>query len=811
MTSANLARYGRSVKLSAKLVKVAGLSLSLAMLTAVVPLRAQTLPAFTPVSEVPAKLADGDSIPTRERALKLKLAEVSERLLALAPDDSAKPGGADASEWTEYKRLLNVLVNAYESHLDTLNKLRASRETHLDFQQKANAWAGFPESPPYSVEFVDDQWKQVRLKDLELESAQLELDMLQSMLETQRKAFQASGQNLRKVSELFEYAGPENSERERWVQELNSLRNQQDEARLAALDTAREVLSENLAYRRDERAFLQRKARMASRLSPFSQQERDQRIAKLAPLRQELDAEIAQTLTHLHATQQQVQQIREQQRLARARLTEMPAGADSLDREKPALQQALETANVETETAESNLRTLRLLVQATVARRQYWEFLYRIDNAGDLTKLEDISQEIQTGLQVLTLWRKYLRSDLDTARSRRDAQEKRLDSWQAEYGDRTLETRKLIAYTDQETMLKRGVTEADELEARFRSLSDSQQLLREGASVKERLRLFYTRGIELAGQLSDFELLTIEDKIVAEGREIVGKRSVTVGKVTQMLTIFGLGLWLIARLTEFGRSRVKHWQASRASKGLLGLRLFGLIAVVGIVVFALISVHIPLTVFTFLGGTLAIGVGFGAQNILNNFISGIILLMEGSIKIGDIVEVEGVLSRVTHIGSRCCQVHRFDGIDMLIPNSSFLEKSVTNWTLSDHYLRCSVSVGTAYGTPPGKAMALVERAAAEHAGVLKNPVPEVYLQDFGADALNLRLDFWVDLDVQSNRYRIMSDVRLQIEALFEQEGVEMAFPQRQLHLVHPLKVQLVATESATAEQADAKTDEQIPL
>lgn len=103
MASANFARYGRSIKLSARFVKIAGLSLSLAILTATVPLRAQSLPAFTPVSEVPAKQPDGDSIPARESALKIKLAEVNERLLALAKDDSAKPGVTDVSEWTEYK------------------------------------------------------------------------------------------------------------------------------------------------------------------------------------------------------------------------------------------------------------------------------------------------------------------------------------------------------------------------------------------------------------------------------------------------------------------------------------------------------------------------------------------------------------------------------------------------------------------------------------------------------------------------------------------------------------------------------------
>jgi small-conductance mechanosensitive channel len=165
---------------------------------------------------------------------------------------------------------------------------------------------------------------------------------------------------------------------------------------------------------------------------------------------------------------------------------------------------------------------------------------------------------------------------------------------------------------------------------------------------------------------------------------------------------------------------------------------------------------------------------------------------------GDIVEVEGILSRVTHIGSRCCQVQRFDGIDMLIPNSSFLEKTVTNWTLSDHCLRLSVLVGVAYGTPSTQAMALAKRAASEHPQVMTMPEPEVYLQDFAANALSLKLDFWIDLQIQPNRYRVMSDVRLRIEQLFAEANIVIPFQRHDIHLdvVKPLKVEMVKANSA---------------
>lgn len=731
-----------------------------------------------------------DALTARQTALANKRTEALERLATLSNSKTVVLAGALPDESDEYRRLLNLLANAYETQLDSLNKLQAIQQARLDFQQKCQIWNGFPDPPPYSLAFTQDQWQQVRLKDREIEAARIELTMLETMIETQRQAFQQSVQNSRKAGEQLESDIGQDSERNVWLKSLNDLRNQQDEARLASLDTEREARQENLLYLQDEREFLQRKARLSSKTSPLSAADKDQQIKQLQLARQKLDTETAKTLEQNHQIQQRVQQLRSQLTVTRERLA---SNLNEQNQNLSPLQQTLDTELIEMDTLASNLKVLRLLAQANEARRRLWELQYRADHANDLVVIAAINQEIESALQRLTPWRNYLGSDLDTVRSRRDAQEKRLAEWQNEYGNREQEQRKLQAYQSQEALLKRGVAEADLLEAELRSLSDLLQGRHEEADTVERLRLLARQTVDMAAALSDFELLTIDDTIIADGRQISGKRRVTVGKIVQMLAILSIGFWLISRVTRYGRQKVAGWQSGRASSALLGLRLFSLIAVVAILVFALISVHIPLTVFTLVGGSLAIGVGFGAQNILNNFISGLILLMERSIKIGDIVEVEGILSRVTHIGSRCCQVQRFDGIDMLIPNSSFLEKSVTNWTLSDHCLRVSVLVGVAYGTDSGYAMQLVKRAATEHSQVMIKPEPEVYLLDFAADAISLRLDFWINLVVQPNRYRVMSDVRLRIEALFSEAGIVIPFQQRHIHLDTngPLQVEVV--------------------
>jgi len=215
--------------------------------------------------------------------------------------------------------------------------------------------------------------------------------------------------------------------------------------------------------------------------------------------------------------------------------------------------------------------------------------------------------------------------------------------------------------------------------------------------------------------------------------------------------------------------------------------------VVGLVVFSLLAVNIPLTAFAFMGGALAIGIGFGAQNIINNFISGLILLVEKPIKLGDIVEVEGIRGRVSNIGSRCCLVSRADGVDMLIPNSSFLEKSVTNWTLSDRKLRFGVNVGVAYGAPLPEAMRLLRLAAHGNPAVLDNPAPEVQLEDFGDNAQVLRVEYWLDMAVSPDFRRVASEIRQAIGEAFAASGIEISFPQRDIHLDSraPLQVEVV--------------------
>jgi small-conductance mechanosensitive channel len=211
---------------------------------------------------------------------------------------------------------------------------------------------------------------------------------------------------------------------------------------------------------------------------------------------------------------------------------------------------------------------------------------------------------------------------------------------------------------------------------------------------------------------------------------------------------------------------------------------------------------IPLTVFAFLGGAVAIGIGFGTQALMNNFISGLILLFERGIRVGDLINVDGNLGRVTKLGSRCSQIRQPDGVEVLVPNSMFLEKNVVNWTLTDSNHRYDFTIGFAYGADTAAIIEVLNRAMTEHAEVLKDPAPAVYFDAFGGSALVFHLYYWISLD-RSNSLQVGSDIRLRIDALCREAGIDIPFPQRdfRLHSTEPLIVQLQDLGAKVAERA----------
>lgn len=215
-----------------------------------------------------------------------------------------------------------------------------------------------------------------------------------------------------------------------------------------------------------------------------------------------------------------------------------------------------------------------------------------------------------------------------------------------------------------------------------------------------------------------------------------------------------------------------------------------------IVLIALPIAGIPITIFTVLGGAVAIGVGFGAQNLFNNLISGFIIMMEKPIRIGDIIEIGSSQGKVADIGNRCVRVRRVDGVDVLVPNSHFLEQPVVNWTLFDSDLRGSLSVGVAYGSDTQKVRELIAQAADEHPQIHTARAPIILFEDFGDNSLSFTLIFWATINLPMDLRIVTSDLRYRIDELFRKAEISISFPQRDVHLdtLKPLEIRLTKSE-----------------
>jgi len=268
---------------------------------------------------------------------------------------------------------------------------------------------------------------------------------------------------------------------------------------------------------------------------------------------------------------------------------------------------------------------------------------------------------------------------------------------------------------------------------------------------------------------------------------------ITVRKIVIGLILLFVGI-LVARFVTgwLGRRLLSRVGLNEGAVAAIQSLLFYLL-VLTVVMLSLRIVNVPLTAFTILGGALAIGIGFGSQNIVNNFISGLILLAERPIRKGDLVQLDDLVGVIEHIGPRSTRVRSPENVDIIVPNSSFLERNVINWTLTDDRYRAHVSVGVIYGSPTRDVVKLIRKALDEHGKVLPKPEPIVLFADFGDNALIFEAHFWVRMRRIMDRRLIESDIRSRVDSLFREAGIVVAFPQRDVHLDSqaPIQVELL--------------------
>lgn len=256
---------------------------------------------------------------------------------------------------------------------------------------------------------------------------------------------------------------------------------------------------------------------------------------------------------------------------------------------------------------------------------------------------------------------------------------------------------------------------------------------------------------------------------------------VTVSSLLYIL-ISGVVIWFTYRWTKkLSKAAVKAGRLDTGREFAI-TRIIKYILVLIFVLIALAALKVNWKVFAVLT-PLLIGIGLGLQQVANDLVSGFILLVEPTIRVNDIVEVDGIIARVNEIGLRTSNVETRDGIAMIIPNHKLVSENLINWSSSDNVNRFKISVGVAYGSDVELVKKLLIENAWKHSKVITNPSPEVFFKDFGESSLDFELAFW------SNHIfpieMVKSELRFMISQAFNENGITIPFPQRDLHIIKP--------------------------
>lgn len=262
------------------------------------------------------------------------------------------------------------------------------------------------------------------------------------------------------------------------------------------------------------------------------------------------------------------------------------------------------------------------------------------------------------------------------------------------------------------------------------------------------------------------------------GKQRVDLWMILHGLVTVFLTVV-FALW-VAGMIE---ARLMRFETVDSSLRMVGVRLAKSLLTVIAIFASLALVGIDMTALSVFTGALGVGLGFGLKNIASNYISGFIILLDRSIRLGNVIQVGADGGMVTQITTRYTVLRHPGGTEFIVPNDSLISGVVQNQTYSDSRLRLATTVGVAYNCDLDLAMRLMVEAAAAQSRVLADPGPRVFLTLFADSAINLELGFWI-ADPEEGRGNVTSDINIAIWRAFREHGIEIPFPQRDVRVVY---------------------------
>jgi len=283
---------------------------------------------------------------------------------------------------------------------------------------------------------------------------------------------------------------------------------------------------------------------------------------------------------------------------------------------------------------------------------------------------------------------------------------------------------------------------------------------------------------------------------------VIGDKHFSLGLIATLI-LLALGAFIVSRFISewINRGVLARLGMSRGSREALAAVIHYVLAALGFII-VLQTAGINLSSLTVFAGVLGIGVGFGLQNLASNFISGLTLLVEQPIKVGDFIEVDDLLGTVEKISIRSTIVRTIDGVFVIVPNIRFVENNIINWSYQDPTCCIHIPVGVAYGTEPVLVTEALLSAARMESSVLYNPSPKVWFKSFGDSSLNFELLVWINEPENSDP--IKSTLHFHIEHELRQRGIEIPFPQRDINIRYSEALSAWFDKDNSGEEANDK-------
>lgn len=706
--------------------------------------------------------------------IKKKVGDLKERVrLAKQAENEqiAEQMGVKLTDLQERTANLRSMESAYERLLTALNKKETLKgeEVVLREKLKAQQQIGIAQKPPYSLSFYDSILDELEAAEQQKKSAELAAKLGRRGLEDANLRLDNAQKALRTVKDRLEtITEKEKTQGQKWGLEKAELEDELAEALVSFEKINHENLLSQVKLAELRSDILLRNIVWVREHLYFDKTDLDKQLETIELRRNELKKRIQKL-------------VQGQKHAEEALLTAQKSLASITDKNLvPVAAAALKEREAWIKTYQAVLEQTENMLRFLGHQEQAWLWRYGlIKEEISHEKLADRRDEIENHMENINRILNVQQSFQTSLQSQITAVEKRI----SEEGlnprienhlknemkaVRTLAERRFEYISALLATQQIGHRVLDEIDLRLKRVSLKQKL----ENIKGQFQKVW-----------NFELWVIDEY------------AVTVRKVFSALFILVIGVFIVRYGIRFIKKRLLPRTALEVSAAAAIEKMLYYFALLVIVLFALRMVNIPLTAFTFLGGAIAIGVGFGAQNLINNFISGFIIMAERPVKINDMIEMEGNFAIVEEIGARCTRIRTGANVHILVPNSSFLEKNITNWTLSDQKVRAHVTVGVAYGSPARDVERLMIEAAKEHEKVLSYPEPFVLFNDFGDNALIFDVYFWLSMTRMMERRIIESDIRFRIDEFFREADIVIAFPQRDVHLDSKIPVQLQIMDS----------------